>query len=71
MKLRYFLMALFVFDRSGYLCVVIGRAKKCLDFTATVYFVHFMNCTVFGGIPSGFTWWAVTICSIIIMAMLG
>lgn len=56
---------------SGFLCVVIGRAKKCLDFTATVYFVHLVNCTVVSGVPSGVTWWALTTCSIIIMAMIG
>ena len=60
-----------LFDRSGFLCVVIGRAKKCLDFTATVYFVHFVNCTVYSGFPSGVAWWALTTCSIVVMAMLG
>lgn len=56
---------------SGFLCVVIGRAKKCLDFTATVYFVHLINCTAFSGVPSGITWWALTTCSIVVMAMFG
>ena len=37
--------------------VVVERAKKCWDFTFTVYFLHWVACVVFGGFPSSWTWW--------------
>ena len=53
------------------LCIVVGRAKKCLDFAVTLHVVHFISCTVYSGIPSGMMWWTLTTCSIAIMTMLG
>jgi hypothetical protein len=46
---------------SGYLLLrVVGRAKQCLDFTATLYLVHFCLCTMYQGtIPWNWEWWGV------------
>mmetsp|Transcript_12747 Transcript_12747/g.20643 ORF Transcript_12747/g.20643 Transcript_12747/m.20643 type:complete len:168 (-) Transcript_12747:632-1135(-) len=59
------------FTGSGFLCVVIGRAKKCLDFAATVHILHLINCTVFGGVPLRVTWWVVTVINVGVMAIVG
>ena len=38
--------------------VVIRRAKKCLDFSATVYFLHLLAVSMFsGGFPHSLVWW--------------
>lgn len=35
--------------RAGYLALVVERAKKCLDFTATLYSLHLLFCCAFRG----------------------
>lgn len=42
---------------SFMLLYVIGRAKKCLDFIATVYLFHFLACLFYSGFPLEWTWW--------------
>ncbi|KAH7547309.1 hypothetical protein FEM48_Zijuj01G0296100 [Ziziphus jujuba var. spinosa] len=59
------------FAGAGYLLLLIERAKKCLDFAATVYIVHLFMCIVYGGWPSSITWWVVNGTGIAIMALLG
>jgi hypothetical protein len=34
-------------DRSVLLCVVVERAKKCLDFTVTLFFFHLLACAFY------------------------
>jgi len=34
---------------AGYLCIIVERAKKCLDFTVTLYIVHFFGCMLHSG----------------------
>jgi hypothetical protein len=34
---------------AGYLALVVERAKKCLDFTGTLYFVHLLFCCAYRG----------------------
>jgi len=48
----------------------VARAKKCLDFTTTIYFVHFILCCTFVEFPRNWDWWAVNGVSLIIMALL-
>jgi hypothetical protein len=50
---------------------LIERAKKCLDFSATVYIVHPFICIIFGGWPTSLTWWAVNGTGIVVMALQG
>lgn len=38
---------------------VVARARKCLDFSATLYFIHFIACTWAGGFPKAAAWWLV------------
>uniref|UniRef100_A0A7C9DYL0 Protein SYS1 homolog n=1 Tax=Opuntia streptacantha TaxID=393608 RepID=A0A7C9DYL0_OPUST len=55
---------------AGYLLYLIERAKKCLDFSATLYIIHLFICIVYGGWPSSFTWWMVNIIGLAVMALL-
>ncbi|KAF1865818.1 hypothetical protein Lal_00021819 [Lupinus albus] len=54
-----------------YMLYLIERAKKCLDFSATLYIIHLFICIVFGGWPSSITWWIVHGTGIAVMALLG
>lgn len=50
---------------------LIERAKKCLDFSATLYIIHLFLCIVYGGWPSSITWWVVTGTGVAVMSLLG
>eukprot|EP00803_Ostreobium_quekettii_P005106 evm.model.scf_611.2 EVM.evm.TU.scf_611.2 scf_611:44983-46466(-) len=41
---------------SLYLMFIVERAKKCLDFTVTCYFIHLVICCTYGGWPSNIEW---------------
>mmetsp|Transcript_4185 Transcript_4185/g.4839 ORF Transcript_4185/g.4839 Transcript_4185/m.4839 type:complete len:174 (-) Transcript_4185:639-1160(-) len=56
---------------AGYLCLVVERAKKCLDFTATLFFVHLFLSSVHSGFPTNFQWWVLQVIGLVIMAVLG
>jgi len=51
---------------------IIKRTKQCLDFTLTVYLIHFTVCCLYNGrIPSSISWWLSNIVVIVIMTVLG
>lgn len=54
-----------------FLLLVVERAKKCLDFTVTMYIIHLFLCLFYGGFPSSFTWWLVNGIGVVAMAVLG
>lgn len=56
---------------AGYLLFVVERAKKCLDFAATMYIIHLFLCLLYGGLPSSITWWVVNGIGVVVMALLG
>ncbi|PIA65147.1 hypothetical protein AQUCO_00100562v1 [Aquilegia coerulea] len=56
---------------AGFILYLIERAKKCLDFSATLYIIHLFICIVYGGWPSSFTWWIVNGTCLAVMALLG
>lgn len=56
---------------AGYLPYLIGRAKKCLDFSATLYIIHLCICIIYGGWPSSLTWWIVNLACLAVMSLLG
>jgi hypothetical protein len=39
------------YDSSLLLVPVLGRAKQCLDFTATYYGFHFIICWIYESVP--------------------
>ncbi|KAK8551214.1 hypothetical protein V6N12_039867 [Hibiscus sabdariffa] len=56
---------------AGYMIYLIERAKKCLDFSATLYIIHLFICLMYGGWPSSVTWWVVNGTGVAVMALLG
>lgn len=61
----------FNFDRASYLLYFIERAKKCLDFSATLYILHLFICIIYGGWPSSVAWWILNATGLALMALLG
>ncbi|XP_044495205.1 protein SYS1 homolog [Mangifera indica] len=56
---------------AGFMLHIVERAKKCLDFSATLYIIHLFICIIYGGWPSSITWWAVNGTGLAVMALLG
>lgn len=61
----------FLSNRAGYMLYVIERAKKCLDFSATLYIIHLFICLIYGGWPVSLTWWVVNLIGLASMSLLG
>jgi len=57
--------------RAGYLSLVVERAKKCLDFTATLYLLHLLFCCAYRGWPRSAEWWLLNGAGLATMAVLG
>ena len=53
------------------MCVVVERAKKCLDFTATVHLIHLCCTVMYDGFPGSWEWWVINFVSVVVMALLG
>ena len=53
------------------LCVIVERAKKCLDFAVTAHLLHLCCCTLYDGMPDTWEWWIVNLMSLVVMALLG
>uniref|UniRef100_A0A2P2JD25 Uncharacterized protein MANES_04G123000 n=1 Tax=Rhizophora mucronata TaxID=61149 RepID=A0A2P2JD25_RHIMU len=56
---------------ASYMLYLIERAKKCLDFSATLYIIHLFISIVYGGWPSSITWWVVNGTGLAAMVLLG
>jgi len=54
-----------------FLCLIVERARKCLDFTATASLLHLVFTTCHAGWPSSWEWWAVIVLSAVVMSLLG
>jgi len=50
---------------------VVGRAKKCLDFTATAYILHFLVVLAYDGFPTIWEWWVINVISLIATVVVG
>lgn len=44
---------------------------QCLDFSATVYFIHFLFCCAYAGFPQSLSWWIVNMICLSVMAITG
>lgn len=69
--LRLMRMLLDACGRAGYIFVLVERAKKCLDFTATMYIIHLILCVLYNGFPTSFLWWFVYIVCVVVTSLLG
>lgn len=54
-----------------FLLWIVERAKKCLDFACTTYFLHLCFCWRFAGFPARLEWWATNIAGLVISSLLG
>lgn len=57
--------------RAGYLLLLIERAKKCLDFSVTMYIIHLIFCSMYAGFPATVTWWVVNLICCVTTALIG
>merc|ERR1719410_1483809 len=56
---------------SVLLAIIVEKSKKCLDFSVTLFFIHFVACSVYDGIPKSWDWWIVHLLGTIIMIIFG
>ena len=56
---------------SFLLSVIVEKSKKCLDFSVTLFFIHFIVCCLYGGAPNTYSWWIVHIMATILMTLCG
>jgi len=56
---------------SAYLMALVERAKKCLDFAATIYIVHAVICWSYSGFPLQLAWWMMMTLAVTMTAALG
>jgi hypothetical protein len=54
-----------------FLAIVVERAKKCLDFAATIHLLHLCCCTMYDGFPNSWEWWIMNLMSLVVMSLLG
>ena len=57
--------------RSVLLAIIVEKSKKCLDFSVTLFLLHLLISTMYGGFPSRLDWWVVHVFGTIIMVILG
>lgn len=55
---------------AAYLMLVVERAKKCLDFAATLYLIHSVICFSCSGFSRSFAWWLTVATGLAITAVL-
>jgi len=53
------------------LVVIVERAKKCLDFVATLFVLHIVLCSLYSGFPTQLWWWLSLFGSALVMTLLG
>ena len=50
--------------------LVVGRAKRCLDFCSTLYLFHYLLCVAYSGIPSSWQYYLVLAVSVAVTVLL-
>eukprot|EP00934_Nitzschia_sp_Nitz4_P009247 Nitzschia sp. Nitz4//scaffold22_size323478//189974//190450//NITZ4_000552-RA/size323478-exonerate_protein2genome-gene-0.45-mRNA-1//1//CDS//3329543070//9237//frame0 len=66
-------MAILMAEAMGsvLLAIIVEKSKKCLDFSVTLFLIHFIFSTLYGGFPHTWDWWIVHISGTIMMILLG
>mmetsp|Transcript_1820 Transcript_1820/g.2487 ORF Transcript_1820/g.2487 Transcript_1820/m.2487 type:complete len:159 (+) Transcript_1820:96-572(+) len=53
------------------LVMVVGKAKKCMDFGVTLFLIHLLICTCYDGFPWSWEWWIPNLVGVVVMIVLG
>jgi hypothetical protein len=53
------------------LSVIVERARRCVDFTFTLHFIHIVSCACFKEFPLNWEWWLMQVVTSVLMATLG
>jgi len=53
------------------LAVIVEKSKKCLDFSVTLFMIHFFLCTIYDGPPATWDWYIVHVLATILMVLVG
>jgi len=53
------------------LAIIVEKSKKCLDFSVTLFMIHFVLCSFYNGLPSTWDWYIVHILGTIMMVLFG
>ncbi len=56
---------------SVLLAVIVEKSKKCLDFSVTLFMIHFLLCSFYSGLPSTWDWYIVHVLGTIMMILFG
>ena len=68
----YFICAyLSQFNSAVLLAIIVEKSKKCLDFSVTLFLIHIVTCSIYGGFPSTWDWWIIHVMGMIAMVVLG
>ena len=57
--------------RSLLLAIIVEKSKKCLDFSVTLFLIHIILSSIYGGFPSTWDWWIIHILGMIMMVLFG
>jgi len=58
-------------QRSLLLAIIVEKSKKCLDFSVTLFLIHIVLSSIYGGFPSTWDWWIIHILGMIMMVLFG
>lgn len=56
---------------SVLLAVIVEKSKKCLDFSVTLFMIHFILCTLYKGVPRTWDWYIVHVLGTVFMVLFG
>jgi hypothetical protein len=51
--------------------IIVEKSKKVLDFSVTLFIIHFMACVFYNGVPRTWDWWIIHILGTIMMVLMG
>ena len=53
------------------LAIIVEKSKKCLDFSVTLFLIHIVLSSIYGGFPLTWDWWIIHILGMIMMVLFG
>jgi hypothetical protein len=62
----------YIHSRALLLAIIVEKAKKCLDFSVTLFIIHLMVCMTYNAeFPASWDWWIIHIMGTIMMILFG